>query len=52
MKYHALFIIFDKAAKFEIDMHLQQIIGGALWGNGRDLIFQTDKHEQTRTTPN
>ena len=32
MKYHTLFVIFEKAAKFEI-CRLLQIIGGALWGN-------------------
>ena len=37
MKYHALFVIFEKAAKFEI-CHLLQIIGGALWV---DTIWQT-----------
>ena len=32
MKYHALFIIFEEAAKFE-SFRLLQIIGGALWVN-------------------
>ena len=37
MKYHALFVIFEKAAKFEIrNCCLLGIIGGALWVN--DLI--------------
>ena len=32
MKYHALFVIFEKAEKFEIIYcRLLQIIGGALW---------------------
>ena len=30
MKYHALFVAFEKAAKYEV-CHLLQIIGGALW---------------------
>ena len=30
MKYHALFVIFEKAAKFAIHSCLLQIIGGAL----------------------
>ena len=32
MKYHALFVIFEKAAKFEI------VIGRALWVNSTDAI--------------
>ena len=31
MKYHALLVIFEKAAKIEIVVSLLQIIGGALW---------------------
>ena len=30
MKYHALFVIFEKAAKLK-NYHLLQIIGGILW---------------------
>ena len=32
MKYHALFVIVEKAAKFE-NCHLLQIVCGALWVN-------------------
>ena len=37
MKYHALFVIFEKAAKFEICL-LLQIIGGALMVKTSALI--------------
>ena len=30
MKYHALFVIYEKVAKFEIVVCMLQIIGGAL----------------------
>ena len=36
MKYHALLVIFENAAKFE-NCRLLQIIGGALWV--KDLII-------------
>ena len=32
MKYHAILVIFEKAAKFH-DCRLLQIVGGALWVN-------------------
>ena len=38
IKYHALFVIFEKAAKFEINCCLLQIIGGALWVNTVPLL--------------
>ena len=41
MKYHALFVIFEKAAKFEI-CRLLQIIGGAL--STKQLLVTTHLH--------
>ena len=38
MKYHALFVIFEKAAKF-FGCRLLQIIGGALRVKNRKKIF-------------
>ena len=45
MKYHALFVNFEKAAKFEI-VFCCKIIGGALWVNGgfgRNVIRMKNK---------
>ena len=33
IKCHALLVIFEKAAKFEIAVYCMQIINGALWVN-------------------
>ena len=44
IKYHALFVIFEKAANFEIVV--LQIIGGALWVN----VFQQKIREGETVT--
>ena len=37
MKYHALFVIFEKSSKI-LNCRLLQIIGGALWVNGKNVF--------------